>query len=127
MSRVSRTQLARGYVSLLGKHPVARLNLVLAHYVVTNRMTNEVDLLLNDINEELLRQHGRLDVNVVSVNELNDAIKHDLIKLIKARTGAKEVHLNTTTDKSILGGLIAQTPSHEFDFSLATKLQELRI
>lgn len=125
MNKVSRSQLAKAYVSLLGKFPTARLNLVLAHYVVTNKMTNQVELLLNDINQELLRQHGRIDVDVVAINELNETIKHDLIKLIKAQTGAKQVHLHTTIDKSILGGLIAQTPEHEFDFSLATKLQEL--
>lgn len=125
MSSISRTQLARGYVSLLGKYPATRLNLVLAHYVVTNKMTNQVDLLLKDINQELLRQHGRLDVEVVALNELNETIKHDLIDLIKTKTGAKQVHLHTTLDKSILGGLIAETPEHVFDFSLATKLQEL--
>ncbi len=127
MSKVTRSQLAKAYVSLLDKYPASRLNLVLAHYVVKNKMTNNVELLLNDINLELLRQRGRIDVDVVAVNELNDSIRHDLIKLIKTQTGAKQVHLHTEIDKKIIGGLIAQTPSHEFDFSLATKLQELRV
>lgn len=127
MSNVSRSRLAKAYVSLMGTHDLRRLNLVLAHYVVTNKMTNQVDLLLNDINEELLRQQGRIDVTVTSVHELNESIKNDLVSLIKHRMGAKHVHLESEIDKSILGGLIAQTLSHEFDFSLATKLRGLRV
>lgn len=126
MSKVSRSRLARAYVSLIGKHQLTRLNIVLAHYVVTSKMTNELDLLLSDINEELLRQHGQLEAAVVSARPLNQEIEADLKRLIKAKSSAKHVKLNQQIDKDILGGLVATTPSEVYDFSLITKLQGLK-
>lgn len=96
----------------------------LAAYLVDEGRTAELELLMNDVALELERL-GYSDVQLVSAHAVSNSVKQDLVQIIKTQTGAKEVSLNETIDQSLIGGIIATTPSTEIDLSVRSKLKTL--
>ncbi len=97
----------------------------LAAYTVSHGMTDQVDLLVNDIAHELYEQAGILTVEVVSARELTDSLRTSLKELLQSETDAREVIIHETTDTDLLGGFIARTADAEIDASVQTKLKAL--
>jgi F0F1-type ATP synthase delta subunit len=100
---------------------------LLAQEIVANRLSNQVDLLLNDISQELLRRHGKLTIEIVSVHDLSTKVKEYVAELLKTETGAKTTQINERRDPSLKGGLIARTPDLELNLSIAGKLKQLEV
>lgn len=96
-----------------------------AAYLVQNNMTADADALINDIADEIFRQTGKLVVEVTSARALTDEARANLIQYLQAETEAGEVELHETVDESLIGGLIAKTPSAELDVSVRNKLRQL--
>jgi F-type H+-transporting ATPase subunit delta len=97
----------------------------LAAYLVMNNMTDQVDLIVNDIAHELYEQAGILTVEVVSARELSSELKASLTGMLKNETEAKQVVIHETTDSALLGGFVARTADAEIDASVRTKLNKL--
>lgn len=96
----------------------------LAAYLVDEGRTGEAELLMNDIALEIERL-GHSEVQLTSARELSVAVKQELKKIIKNLTGAKTIELNETIDQSLIGGIIATTPSLEIDLSVRKLLKTL--
>ena len=96
----------------------------LAAYLVEEGRVAELELLMNDVALELERL-GYSDVQLVSAHAVSSSVKQELVQIIKEQTGAKEVSLNETIDQSLIGGIIATTPSTEIDLSVRSKLKTL--
>jgi F0F1-type ATP synthase delta subunit len=97
----------------------------LAAYVVTHRMTDQVDLLVNDIAHELYLQTGLLTIEVVSARQLSAELKASISQLLQTKTGAQSVVVHQTVDADLLGGFVARTADAEMDASVRTKLRAL--
>jgi F-type H+-transporting ATPase subunit delta len=69
---------------------------------------------------------GELVADVTSAEKLTPAQLKDLSAALKAKLGA-DVKLNTTIDKTILGGLVVKVGTTMIDDSLKTKLQNLKV
>ncbi len=96
----------------------------LGAYLVEQGRTGEVDLLINDIALEMERL-GYSDVDVVSAHALSSSVRSELEQTIKQLTSVKSVKLNETVDQSLIGGIIATTPSLEIDLSVRRQLKAL--
>ena len=97
----------------------------LAAYLSQNGLTNQVDLIVNDIAHELEVQAGLLTVEVVSARQLDKEMRESLKTLLRDQTGVESVVLHETTDQALLGGFVARTADAEIDASVRTKLKKL--
>jgi F-type H+-transporting ATPase subunit delta len=76
--------------------------------------------------EEMIRQaESEVDAEVVVATEMDEILQQKLASALEASTG-KKVHLNYTTDKNILGGMVITIGDRKIDYSLRTKLNGLR-
>lgn len=96
-----------------------------AAYLAAHNRQNEAGLLAQDIAHELFVQGGQLSVDVVSARALSDGVKAELVKMFKNSTGASHVAISEHQDPSLIGGLIARTPSAVADLSVRTKLKQI--
>jgi F-type H+-transporting ATPase subunit delta len=64
-------------------------------------------------------------VKIKSAFELTSRQKSKLILALKERTSAKEIKLEESIDKSLLGGFQVQIDSNIIDFSLKSQLNQL--
>ncbi len=123
----SRRQIVRVVTARLVDEPQNRTAWLrrLAAYVVTHKMADQVDLLVNDIAHELFLQTGLLTIEVVSARELSADLKASIGELLQTKTGAQEVVVHQSVDRDLLGGFIARTADAELDASVRTKLRAL--
>ncbi len=125
--KFSRRTIARTVAAGLLDKPAERkiwLQRAAAYLVASNRQ-NETGLLAHDIAHELFVQGGRLSVDVVSARELSDDVKTELAKMLRSATGATHIVMDERRDPSLLGGLVARTPSAVIDLSVRTKLKQI--
>jgi F0F1-type ATP synthase delta subunit len=102
-----------------------RVMLELAAYLLQNGQAEDADLIINDIADELYRQTGRLVVEVTSAHPLTSEGRQQLIGYLQDETGATTVELHEMVDESLIGGLVAKTPSAELDVSVKNTLRQL--
>ncbi len=125
--RISRREIVRVITARLLDEPQNKSLWLqrLAAYIVMNRMTDQVDLLVNDIAHELYLQAGLLTIEVVSARQLSAELKASVSQLLQTKTGAQEVVVHQTVDADLLGGFVARTADAELDASVRTKLRAL--
>lgn len=122
---LSSEKVANFFISVCGKHiDKAGQNLV--------RVLAENDRLLA-LTEifgiyEMLKseQEKTLDVDVKAFSKLDKAQEEQLIDALKDRL-SREIHLNVTIDKTLLGGAVIHAGSLVIDGSVRTKLDNLNI
>lgn len=127
MAKISRRVIARTIAEKLLREPAKKAELLrsTAAYLIENNLTDDVDLLVNDIAAELFKQSGTLSARVESARPLTDTIRTSLAASLKEQTGAHKVVLSEHVDPELVGGLIARTPDAELDLSVRTKLRQL--
>jgi F-type H+-transporting ATPase subunit delta len=124
--RISRRLLARhaGEQLLSGARQETVIKEVAA-YLIENRRTKEADLIVDDITR-YLADHGVVVAEATSAFGLAEATKQAIRSLIERETGAKNVELKESVDKSVLGGVKLALPGRELDTTIARKLSQLR-
>ena len=124
---VSRREIVRVLTARLVDEPQNQAEWLqrLAAYIITHHMTDQVDLLVNDIAHELYIQTGLLTIEVVSARRLSASIKSSISELLQTKTGARSVVVHQTVDVDLLGGFVARTADAEMDASVRTKLRAL--
>ncbi len=127
MNKLSRRRIAKQVVSRIedGDLTISRAAKLLAAYLITERRTNEVHLLLNDLASEL-ESRGTTTINVVSAHKLTDQINRELKDLFKKQTGASHAELEAELDPALLGGLRASSANLEVDLSVKGRLNALK-
>lgn len=127
MQAISRRKLAT-YVAaeLTSGKAVKPLLRQVAAYLVGRRQTNQVELLVRDVEAILARDHGIVLAEVISARELSAGLIKNIEQFVKHSEGAKQVEVSTSTDPSLLGGVIIRTPSAELDTTVRTQLNALR-
>ena len=122
---ISRRATARNFVENLGKQPTGKLVQALAAELIATRRVNQVDLVLSDIAAELFELRGELHGTVTSAHKLSGSLHDELVKHVKQLSGAKSVSLSTKVDESLIGGVIIETPTEQYDLSVRHKLDSL--
>ncbi len=97
----------------------------LAAFLIDSRRTDEVGLIVRDIEYELTKR-GVVLARVTSAFNLAEATRHAVTKLIQAKTGARQVQLHEFIDPSVLGGVKIDLPGLQLDATIARKLTLLR-
>ena len=124
---ISRRKLAAYAAAQLaaGTNKTAVLSEVAA-YLIEQRRTQQVELLVRDVYAILARDHGHVVADVTAARELSDGLVESITKFVKIQENAQAVEVNTSIDPSLLGGVVIKTPSAELDTSIRTKLNALR-
>lgn len=126
-SKPSRRIIVRATAERLLAAPSKQTHIMkeLAAYLMEHDMTDDADLVINDLLRELASVNGTMLVSVTSAHSLSDAVRKELTQSLQKATGATDVVLSETIDTDLLGGLIARTPDAELDLSVRTKLKRL--
>ncbi len=122
--KVSRRVLARFVAQQLvaGNKDITKQ---LAAYVVEHKLHKQVEMIIADIAANL-SELGHIDATVTAAHPLDAQLRADIAAYIKRVENASSVSLDEVVDRSLIGGVIIQTPNQRFDSSLATKLKRLR-
>jgi F-type H+-transporting ATPase subunit delta len=122
-ARLSRRKIAVFVTNkiLAGNHQAHEVMRELAAYLVTERRTRELDLIVRDI-EEMLADSGVIVADVASARPLSEAMKAE----VTAMLGATSVQLRESVDEALLGGIRIDTPGKRFDGTIRHKLTALR-
>lgn len=122
-ARLSRRKIAIFVTNkiLAGNHQALEVLRELAAYLVTERRTRELDLIVRDI-EDMLARNGVVVADVASARPLSDQVKAEVAAMI----GVKSVQLRESVDEALLGGIRIDTPGKRFDGTIRHKLNALR-
>lgn len=124
--RLSRRKIA-SYVAqqLVAGVKTNQLALELAAFMLDTKRTNELGLIIRDIEYELSKL-GVVMAQVTSAFDINEATQLAVNKLIKDKTGASQVHLEQFIDPSVMGGVKIDLPGLQYDATVARRLTILR-
>lgn len=96
----------------------------LAAFLIESKRTRELELYVRDI-EAALAERGVLLADVASAREIANETFETITNYLRKKTGAKDVHLRTTVDPALLGGVRIETPDERLDSTLRHKLNQL--
>ncbi len=69
---------------------------------------------------------GEVVAEVTAATALTDAQQDKIAATLKSAMGS-DINIETRVDESLIGGMVVRVGSRMIDFSLATKLQGLRL
>lgn len=119
--KISRRKLAL-YVAdaFEAKQPLATVLTEVAGYLVQSKRTREAELVVRAIEDELA-QRGVVIAHVVTARPMAATLEAAIKKLIDAR----EIHLDSEVDPSVIGGVRVETPGKLLDATIKRKLLAL--
>lgn len=97
----------------------------LAAYLIDERRTREVELVVRDI-EAALAARGVMIADVASATKLSDATKKAIGAFLTETDNSKRVYLRESLDPTLLGGVRVTTPDAELDATIRRKLTTLK-
>lgn len=124
MAHISRRVIATHVVDRL-KAGDEKVLQQLAAYIVDAHLTRETDLIISEIEAEFASR-GDVVADVTSAHTLDAASRSELQQFIANATGAKSVELRETTDETLIGGVVIETPGKYFDSSILSQLNQLK-
>jgi F0F1-type ATP synthase delta subunit len=97
----------------------------LAAFLIDNKRTNELDLILRDIEYQLLRR-GIVLARVTSAFELAAETRVEITKMVKDKTHATTIELQQFIEPTLLGGVKLDLPGMQLDNTISRRLTTLR-
>jgi F-type H+-transporting ATPase subunit delta len=98
-----------------------------AAYLVEQKQTHDVELLLRDVESLLESEFSVVVAKVTSARPLDDATRGNIRASLTAQTGAKHVIISEEiVDTTLIGGVVIETATSVFDSSIKTKLRSLK-
>lgn len=98
----------------------------LAAYLVEERRLVDLKAIIRDVEKLLLKSDDRLYVHVTSAHEIDQQTEDEIKDIFQKQSGAKEVILEKTIDKSVIGGVRCETVDYTLDLTLRRQLQRLK-
>lgn len=124
--KLSRRSLAKHVAThLVNGKPQTEIAQQLAAYLIWTRRTNELSMIVRDI-EFYLADQGRVTGTVTSARDLSDTALEAIQAFAKEKTGAQHVTLERSVDESVLGGIKLEIPGYELDTTLTRQLTILK-
>lgn len=119
--KISRRKLAL-YVAdaIEAKQKLGSVLAEVAAYLVEAKRTREAELLVRAIEDELAAR-GIVIAHVVTARPLAKELEQAITTLI----GAREIHLDSEVDPSVIGGVRVETPGKLLDATIKRKLLAL--
>lgn len=122
---VSRRVLVRTIVDQLETDKMAAVMRRLAAYVIENKLSSQIELIISDIEAELVKRKIVI-ADVMTARPLVEESREAILDYIRGLTNVKNAELRESIDESLLGGAIIKVAGTELDSSLKTKLQRLK-
>jgi F0F1-type ATP synthase delta subunit len=123
---ISRKKLAQVILNNLIDQPMEKVAKIVAAYLIDNKMTAQLDLLMKDLALLIQKEHKVLHVTAKSAYNLDPDKLTDLANLLKRITNTDITRWNSTIDSDLIGGLTIETPELELDLSIQARLKQLR-
>lgn len=121
----SRRKLAQTVVDRMESLGSKKALQELAAYIITNRLQNQSELIIDDLERELAAR-GRVVANVTTARPLDGSTRAAVLDYIRKQTDATDVEMRESTDASLIGGVLIDTGTHQLDTTIATKLKRLK-
>lgn len=127
MSKTSRQELAEAILKLIeSKKSPATLSKEIAGYLVEERRTSELDMIMRDVNT-LRQQKGVLEAVIISAFPISRQIINDVTKLLQRQFPvAKTILIDQRIDTNLIGGIRIEAGGKQLDTSIRTKLTKLK-
>jgi F-type H+-transporting ATPase subunit delta len=125
-SRLSRRKIA-SYVAerlLDGSSQTATIK-QLAAYLIDNRRTKEVELIVRDIEFEL-QNRGVILAEVTTVSALTEATRKQIERLVGEHADPGKIQLRQFIDPDVIGGVRIDIPGKRLDATIARRLAIFR-
>lgn len=122
---ISRRVLVRTIVDQLEREKMAEVMKRLAAYIIENKLSKQIELILADIEAELARRNVVI-ADVTTARPLVEESREAILDYIRGLTKTQNPELREGIDESLLGGTIIKVAGTELDSSLKTKLQRLK-
>lgn len=123
--RLSRRKITSYVAEQLATGNTKQVVKQLAAFLIDNRRTKELELIVRDVEYELAKR-GIVLALITSAHELTTATRTAINTLIKDQTGAKTIQLQQFIDPSVLGGVKVDIPGQQIDTTIAHRLTTLR-
>jgi F-type H+-transporting ATPase subunit delta len=91
-----------------------------------NRRAQELPAIASAYRALVARERGARQVEIVSARALRDDEKAAIVDSLAKQLGAK-VEAETSVDESLIGGFVVRVGSRQFDASVKSKLDALRL
>lgn len=91
-----------------------------------NRRASELPGIFSAYRALVARERGARQVEIVSAKPLGEAEKSAIVDALSKQLGAK-VEAETRVDESLIGGFVVRVGSRQFDASVKSKLDALRL
>lgn len=95
----------------------------IAAYLDQTKSRRSADVLLKEIQRILSENYDHTYLTMFSAQKLDQAVQKELVRTF-AHT--KSVEIVEQIDPEIIGGVVVETPGHEFDASIASKIKMLK-
>lgn len=119
--KISRRKLALFVADAVeSHHALAPVLQEIAAYLIDSKRTREAELLVRAIEDELA-ERGIVVARVVTARPLASELEQAITKLIDAR----EIHLDSEIDESVIGGVRIETPGKLLDATIKRKILAL--
>ncbi len=111
--------------SLDGSINSRRLSMAVAEYVLSNNLIDDLESIIRDVSVYRLAE-GVLDVKLYSAFPLDKNSLTGIKALIKSHfPETNKIIIDEITDKSLVGGVKIEFPTHVLDLSVKNKLNQL--
>lgn len=123
---LTRAEQSRAMAAILEKAGVHILTRNFVGLIAGNRRLFALPAMISAYQQLLAAHRGEIAGEVISAYPLSDA-QLDAVRKQLAQAMGQEVQLESTVDESLIGGLVVRVGSRMIDYSLRTKLQNLKV
>lgn len=123
---LTRAEQSRAMAAILEKAGVHTLTRKFVGLIAANRRLFALPAMIGAYQKLLAAHRGEIAGEVISASPLSDA-QLDAVRKQLAQAMGQEVQLESAVDESLIGGLVVRVGSRMVDYSLRTKLQNLKV
>lgn len=127
MAKESNAVIARALLADLeaGKDKQS-LTKALAAYLVEERRIGDLRAITREVERLLLARDGTLHVHVTTAHALSNEQKATITQIFEAASDAKNIIIEETIDKAVIGGVRCETADSRLDLTVRRQLQQLK-
>ncbi len=119
----TRRQIAQATLDLLQRHSSKHVADALASYLVAERRSKDIDLVMRDVQALRQKQDSVQEVMVTSVDELSSSTRTALAQ----KLGSQKTIFNYQTDPNVVAGAQVRGLDWQLDMSVDSKLNKLKL
>lgn len=123
---IARTDQGRAMLAVLDAAGVGQLVRNFVGVVAQNRRLFALRAMITTFNQLLADFRGEIAAEITAAAPLSDGQRDKIAAALRAAMG-RDVNIDIRVDEGLIGGMIVRVGSRMVDFSLATKLQGLRL